>query len=248
MALVHNTNPIVLNGLLLALDAANPKSYSGIGTNLTNLGSRGNNGTLVNGVGYTSDNGGSFSFDGSDDYINTEFTYQNSSDFTMSCWMKTSITNQKCGIMGIRNASSGANWYFAQVFIAGDLNSGTSGDNIVFNNYYGGGGGGVKINRTVFVDTVNVTDGNWRYIVVNSNSTVSNVYINATLVGISTVTASPSRVGPAPFLIGATGNYPSAPLAGYYYNGQISNVCFYNRELSANEISQNYNTLKGRYV
>jgi hypothetical protein len=248
MALVHNTNPIVLNGLVLALDAANIKSYSGLGTNLTDLSGRGNNGTLVTGVGYTSDNGGSFSFDGSNDYINTVFTYQNSSDFTMSCWIKTSIPNQKCGLIGIRSSdTAGINWYLAQVYISGDINVGTSGNNIVFNNYYGGGGAGA-INRSVIANTINVTDGNWRHIVVNSNSTVSKIYIDGILVATSSVTASPTRVGPAPLLIGAAGNYPSAPVAGFYYNGQISNVCFYSRELSAAEVLQNYNTLKGRYV
>jgi hypothetical protein len=244
---VYRGPKTVIDGLVLVFDAANIKSYSGLGTNLTDLSGRGNNGTLVNGVGYTSDNGGSFSFDGSNDYINTGFTYQNSSDFTMSCWMKTSTT-QKSGIVGIRTSFGVPNnWYLSQVSISGDKNVGTSGNNIVFSNYYGGGGAGA-INRSVFANTVNVTDGNWRYIVASSNSTVSSVYIDAVLVGIGTSTSTtPITRGTAPFIVGAAGSSRTSPAAGLYYTGQISNVCFYSRELSSDEILQNYNTLKGRY-
>jgi hypothetical protein len=58
---------IVTNGLVLLLDAGNPASYPGSGTTWFDLSGNGNNGTLVNGVGYNSDNGGSLVFDGVDD-------------------------------------------------------------------------------------------------------------------------------------------------------------------------------------
>ena len=67
MALSHSPS-IVTNGLVLCLDAANSKSYPGSGTTWTDLSGRGNNGTLVNGVGYNSGNLGSLVFDGVDDY------------------------------------------------------------------------------------------------------------------------------------------------------------------------------------
>jgi hypothetical protein len=60
---------VVESGLVLALDAANRKSYPGSGTTWTDLSGNGNNGTLVNGVGYNSGNGGSLVFDGSNDYV-----------------------------------------------------------------------------------------------------------------------------------------------------------------------------------
>jgi hypothetical protein len=62
-------NPaIIRSNLVLCLDAANPKSYPGSGTTWTDLSGFGNNGTLINGVGYSSDNLGSLSFDGVNDY------------------------------------------------------------------------------------------------------------------------------------------------------------------------------------
>ena len=59
---------IVTNGLVLIWDVANPLSYPGTGTTIYDLSGNGNNGTLVNGVGYNQTNGGVLTFDGVDDY------------------------------------------------------------------------------------------------------------------------------------------------------------------------------------
>jgi len=66
VALSHSPK-IVTDGLVLCLDAGNPKSYPGSGTTWTDLSGNSNNGTLVNGVGYNGSNLGSLSFDGVDD-------------------------------------------------------------------------------------------------------------------------------------------------------------------------------------
>jgi hypothetical protein len=59
---------IVTDGLTFAIDAASERSYPGSGTTAYDLvGSY--NGALTNGVGFNSANGGSFTFDGIDDYI-----------------------------------------------------------------------------------------------------------------------------------------------------------------------------------
>jgi hypothetical protein len=62
---IFNNPRIITDGLVLALDAGNPKSYPGSGTAWTDLSGNGNTGTLVNGTGYNSGNGGSLVFDGS---------------------------------------------------------------------------------------------------------------------------------------------------------------------------------------
>jgi len=59
----------VTNGLLLYWDAGNLDSYPGTGTTIYDLSGNGNNGTLVNGVGYNQTNGGVLTFDGVDDYV-----------------------------------------------------------------------------------------------------------------------------------------------------------------------------------
>jgi hypothetical protein len=79
------------SGLVLCLDAGNTKSYPGSGTTWTDLSGNGNTGTLVNGPTYSSANGGSIVFDGSNDYIQTNFNYSltsSNTEFTCAAWYK----------------------------------------------------------------------------------------------------------------------------------------------------------------
>ena len=65
-----NYNPsIVTDGLVLCFDAANPKSYPGSGTTWYDLSGNDNHGTLLNEPSFSSDKGGCFVFDGTDDRI-----------------------------------------------------------------------------------------------------------------------------------------------------------------------------------
>jgi hypothetical protein len=76
---------IVTNGLVLYLDAANPRSYVSGSTAWNDLSQGGNNGTLVNNPAFSSANGGSLVFDGVSNYVTipsssllntlTQFTY-----------------------------------------------------------------------------------------------------------------------------------------------------------------------------
>jgi hypothetical protein len=59
----------VTNGLLLYWDAGNLDSYPGTGTTIYDLSGNGNNGNVVNGVGYNQTNGGVLTFDGVDDQV-----------------------------------------------------------------------------------------------------------------------------------------------------------------------------------
>lgn len=67
---------IPLTGCCLLLDAGNVRSYPGSGTTWFDLSGNNNNGTLVNGVTWTSANGGYFICDGINDYIDVN-TSQN---------------------------------------------------------------------------------------------------------------------------------------------------------------------------
>ena len=60
---------IVRDGLVFAVDAANPTSYPGSGTIWKDQTVNQNNGTLTNGPTFDSGNGGSIVFDGSNDYV-----------------------------------------------------------------------------------------------------------------------------------------------------------------------------------
>ena len=90
MGLAHSPR-IVTEGLVLALDAGNTKSYPGSGTTWTDLSGKGNNGSLtsMNGNNYNSANGGYLDFDGSIDQINCgssdDFAF-GTGDFTIEFW------------------------------------------------------------------------------------------------------------------------------------------------------------------
>ena len=65
---LHHSPRIVTNGLVLCLDAGSRKSYGGTGNVWRDLAGS-NNGTLTNGPTFSSANGGSIAFDGTNDYV-----------------------------------------------------------------------------------------------------------------------------------------------------------------------------------
>jgi len=111
MAVGYNPR-IVTDGLVLALDAGNPKNYNaGISTNWTDK-VGGNNGTLVGG---THHNDGPFvgagyvEFDGTGDYLSitdsTDFDF-GSGDFTIEFFLYSASFSDYTGILGKRNAET----------------------------------------------------------------------------------------------------------------------------------------------
>lgn len=68
MGIAYNTS-LVTNGLIVYVDAANPRSYSGTGNTWYDLSGNNNHMTLVNGVAYSTNNGGVMQTDGTNDYI-----------------------------------------------------------------------------------------------------------------------------------------------------------------------------------
>jgi hypothetical protein len=60
---------VVTTNLSMFLDAGNASSYPGSGTAWTDLSGNSRNGTLTNGPTYTSADGGSIVFDGTDDFV-----------------------------------------------------------------------------------------------------------------------------------------------------------------------------------
>jgi hypothetical protein len=89
----HRGPKVVTNGLVLALDAANVKSYPGSGTVWNDLSGNNNSGSLINGPTFNSANGGSISFDGTNDYVNTNYNAGTFTKFTLAAWIyKTNTT------------------------------------------------------------------------------------------------------------------------------------------------------------
>ena len=66
---IDYNNVIVSDGLLVYVDAANRRSYPGTGNTWYDLSGNNNHMTLVNGVGFSTVNGGVLTTDGTNDYI-----------------------------------------------------------------------------------------------------------------------------------------------------------------------------------
>ena len=216
MGLLHHPR-IVSNGLLMYIDAANTRSYAGLGNTAFGL-IAGVEGTLVNGVGFTTTNNGAFTFDGSNDYIN----FGNSSAVqqslgTLSAWAKASSPGG--GYRGII-AKQGAYglFYTDSVLVAYDW--------------------AADAPRST---GVNIADNTWKNVVLTYQSGVSNgtrIYIN----GVSVLTTTITVLNQTGNLFGG-----AEANAGQYASCQISSFNIYNRALSATEVLQNYNATKGRY-
>ena len=234
---------IVRDGLVLYLDAGISASYSGSGTTWTDVSGNGKNGTLTNGPTYSSSNGGSIVFDGNNDYasISSPSPLSGTQLFTFEIWVNfTSIT----GNFGGTNKAA---WLFAggsgsgtgqPEFVVISANNTSFTPNIII---FGRGGGGTTGSLTIDVSSL-MSNGNWYQIVlVRSASNVETVYLNGSSIGTGNVSNS--------FSDGITNFASIENLSSYsgYLNGRISNIKIYNRALTAAEILQNYNVLKGRF-
>lgn len=101
MAIKYNTS-IVRSGLVLQLDAANPKSYSGSGTTWYDLSGFGNHFTINNTAGFTYNAAGYFDMTNSFIYKNSAIT----TNPTCTCvfWIKT--TDQQSLFWSLYNNTS----------------------------------------------------------------------------------------------------------------------------------------------
>ena len=99
MSVAYNSS-IVTNGLVLCLDAGNPRSYPGSGTLWNDVSGNGNNGTLNNSPTYTSGVNGYFTFDAVNDYVDSGKTATQlgvyDADYTFDAWVyPTDLTSDR---------------------------------------------------------------------------------------------------------------------------------------------------------
>ena len=223
-----NYNPtIVPDGLILYLDPANSRSYSGSGNTWYDLSGNSLNATLVNSPSYTVSNRGTFVLDGSSNY----FTLPNNSilslsEFTISIWVKTLQLNADQYLV---DTSSNLNFGYGYSFRIRSNNT------IRFWAYD---------SNTLVETTETITSNVWYHITVSySNFTkTQRIYINGSLSASAQHTNAFVLADPQYLRIG------HSQVLGGYSKAVIGQSMFYNRELSASEIKQNYDSSKGRFI
>jgi len=226
MGLSHSPK-IVTNGLVLALDAANNKSYPGSGTTWSDLSGNNNNGTLTNGPTFSNANGGSIVFDGTDDYVAITNLFLNTiTNITLQGWVYISSTSLKGPFVKV---GGGVNGYAIGV---GGNDFDTSGNQII------GLYAGVR-----WILTGNNYSTGWKFFTLTlSTTSVPTFYLNGALIGSYTGT-NPLTPTSGVYV----GRNVGDELTVRAFAGNIATTQIYNRELSATEILQNYNATKGRF-
>lgn len=227
-------NSIITNGLILNLDAGNASSYPGTGTVWTDLSGQNNNGTLVNGVGYSSSNGGTLTFDGVNDYVNMGNIFNfGTGDFTYEVVvLYNNLTSNASGATIGKDNYSGTNTY------KGVLINISDGINFETRNIINGSGPDNKVKYP----QSNLSTNTWYIVNGIRNNNVLQLYVNGILRN-STTESTPTDITNSQSLrIGSLSDSSSQNL-----NGKIGLVRTYNRALSDSEVLQNFNATKTRF-
>jgi hypothetical protein len=226
--MIYGTPTTVTNGLVLYLDAANSISYVSGSTIWRDISGNNNNGTLTNGPTFNSNNVGSIVFDGVNDRIDLpNATSLWTSNFTINFYIKSNLLGNQ--------------------FIFSNGSYGSAATNIWF-------GGGALNNFAVFLRRTDGTGAvgynftlpalynilGYYSIVYNVGDNTLKLHQNSSLVeSKNTSLVDPSWM-PNGWRIGNSNGWPSV-------NGDIYNFSIYNRALSQQEITQNYNATKSRF-
>jgi hypothetical protein len=212
---------IVSSGLVLCLDAANKVSYPGSGTSWRDLSGNNNTGTLTNGPTFNAGNQGSIVFDGTNDYVtspSSNYSAFGTGDFTLEIWIYPQSFSNYTHMISLPSQST--------FTLKSDITTGL-----------------IYFYSPTF-DTYGFTSGwtlslnTWNCVVFKRESSTAYAFLN----GVSKGSKS-----------GFTNNFTSQVLN--IHNGfgsefaqcRISRVSIYNRALTASEILQNYNAVKGRF-
>jgi len=244
---------IVTNGLVLALDAANTKSYPGSGTSWSDISGYSNTITNAGSVGPIFGNTGSIAYfdysanlTGSGTYgaayteagSNLNNTLATSS-FTIEMWISRNTANVGLGDREslFSNTTNTPGWRF-----------GLGASNALY--YLVGGAGGAGYNEGIVGSNYLILDGRWIHVVMvydrqaQLGSYAMYAYANGNYQGTvalsSAVTSS---------FVGSGGVVTpgiSVACCGSY-KGRVAKLSVYNRAITASEVLQNYNGQKSRF-
>lgn len=212
---------IAKNGLLMALDAANRKSYPGTGTTWSDLTGNGRAGSLVNGPTFDATNGGSIVLDGSNDIININSSCLGTSAGTLCFWLKSNTANKDIYNTHSNSWNQNTLWAESNLLIL-RISNGTSGVT------------DVTINQSL------VFDGNFHFVCTQwTTGGERSIWVDARK--LASLTGTLQYVASATFEVG----YKS--WLATRYTGNMYSIFSYNRALSESEVLQNYTATKGRY-
>ena len=219
MSLAHSPS-IVTDGLVMCADAGDSKSYNGSGTTWTDrVGST--NGT-IDGATFSSDYGGLFDFDGTNDSVNfgnashINFIYTDA--FSLEAWVNPDSLSGFTHIIG----KSYGNYRLAVISTGYTLRLDSN---------------------QLTTNAGSPTVGEWQHVVATwePSTSTAKVYVNGVLEETKTDTNVNWTNETMNFQIGNSQGEP------YYFNGKIPIGRAYNKTLTLAEVKQNFDALRGRF-
>jgi hypothetical protein len=218
---------IVMDGLVLNLDAGITQSYPGSGTTWTDVNGLGpkNNGTLTNGPTFNSANGGSIVFDGTNDYLKI-YSF---SSFPIQGPGTISFFASYSTISSVKN-----------IITIGD-GSGTGNINAIQIGTRNGQGCVWKAGGEILLNTASPTLNTIQHWTITFSGSIMSSYLNGNL-NTTTSSASNQSGESTIFYIGTYRDTGLEAFGGTVYNCQL-----YNKVLTSSEVLQNYNAQKGRF-
>jgi hypothetical protein len=240
---VHAGPNIVESGLVLALDAANPKSYPGTGTTWFDISGNGNHFTLYNGPTFSN---GALTFDGTNDYARTNniVNFNNYSYIIVDIFVKT---NTISGGM-LYEVTSNWNTVTGGFGLAPHSNGNTLQQDLHHTNHKFGSFSGNNTARNYFF-TVGTNWANHINIYSKiSDATGRLTYGNGGLISYTTTGGYTTGTStPAGSFANDHMYIASRGGTGSYCPCSISSIKVYGIKLDSNNIQQNFNALRGRY-
>lgn len=227
--------PIVTTGLVLNLDAGDSASYPGSGTTWTDLSGNSRTGTLINGVGYSSSNGGYLTFNGSNQHVgvsNIISFLSAKTNFSFDIWFKLNNPTLNNSIFSFGRGGS----YTDDVLIAVY-------GSVIFAQVNNGVDGNAKMSfsSTAWTNIQVVFDGT-----LTGNSNRLKMYINGVLQTLTIDYTVPSVSATVPSGTSSIGAYTST-YNGNRLNGNVSVTRGYSTSLTSTEVTQNFNAIRSRY-
>jgi len=235
MAIYKNTPPVVTNGLVLYLDAANRQSYVSGSTTATDLSGNNLSGSLVN-ASFNTLNGGAFFISGASSYVNMPLSpllqFLGTSSYSVEIWANQAVTQSGFPMIGSNENSIGI---------------GRDGVNLTL---WMPDSTGVRLFHERFVSNsqaatsvtlpVNSAVGSAFQMVITYDGTNIRTYGNTVSSTLVQSTGSITNTVTT-FKLGSRGN------GSNNFSGSIYLARTYNRALSQQEVTQNYNATKSRF-
>ena len=243
---------VITEGLHYYMDPGNKDAYPGSGTNVDAVSGPVPAGTLGASNVFSSDFGGTFNFDGSTDYLQVASsgltTGFNVTTYTICVWSKPTNTGQTFyDTFFSYDFTSHTAPFYAIHFRGYPTNSGTTAHRgkLILAYNIGGSWGGFD-SLLLAGDTSTFVSTSWNmYSVTFERSGGANT---VKMFKNESQFASQTKTQAAPTFYSQEVWLGKANFATGQYDGGYGPLMFYNRVLTEEEIAQNYNAMKHRFI